>query len=110
MVTTAEIQSLGWEHFAIASNGGSKKFKKYVGNRIFILISHADNFLYKQQGPYKEIYKEIIINEMLNWQEFPNLYKGKPKDINELKRIMGELGIDIKYQRKLKLEKINEKN
>ena len=36
MVTTKEIESLGWEHYATSANGGSKSFKK----GLFTIYSH----------------------------------------------------------------------
>ena len=53
MITTKDLESLGWKHRATAKNGGSKLFHK--GD--YKILSHADNFIYerKKSTEYEEI-------------------------------------------------------
>lgn len=43
MITTSDLESLGWKHISTMKNGGSKLFQK--GD--YKIVSHADNFIYE---------------------------------------------------------------
>lgn len=88
MITTKDIQNIGWKHYGTYGNGGSKKFMK--GKYPFAIINNSDNFIYKQSKDIR--LHEIEIKELIN-MKFVTRYKGIPSDIKELKRKLLELGI-----------------
>ena len=102
MITSQEIESIGWKHFATSTNGGSKVFGK---DDRYIMKSNVDNFIYKKDN--NEKLNEIIIQEVEIKKDVdfsrdlgPNpifneidLYVGEPVDLEELKEIIKKLGI-----------------
>jgi len=88
MITKQEIESLGWKHYATASNGGSMQFQK---NKIYSLQYNGENLIFKRKNDAQ--LKEIAISKVEN-KEFVPLYKGKPKNIEELKKVLSKLKIN----------------
>ena len=102
MITTKDLESLGWKKIATMKNGGSKVFIKTFR---FFIISHADNFIMeKKQSPE---YEKIRINKVGNYREPELIWKGIPKDIQDLKRILVETGADLEWLPELRDQKIN---
>jgi methyl coenzyme M reductase beta subunit len=92
MITTEEIESLGWKFYSTARNGGSKGFCK--GN--YMILSHADNFISKKEDI--KITK-IDTAALVVWE-------GVPKDLYDLKRILVENNIDMEWLPEIRDEKI----
>jgi hypothetical protein len=61
MITTKDLESLGWVKKATAKNGGSKLFTK---GEYFTIWSNADNFILAELNQ-QIIYKIKIIYENL---------------------------------------------
>ena len=101
MITTKDLESLGWRVRSIAKNGGSKLFSKSVDYTIW---SNADNFIMK--GKKSPEFEEIIINKVGD-RKSTEIWKGVPKDIQDLKRVLVETGADMKWLPELRDEKIN---
>lgn len=99
MITTKDLESLGWEHKSTAKNGGSKLF--YKGE--YSIFSHADNFLMKS----KPEFEKIKINK-IDLRKSTEIWEGIPKDIQDLKRILVETGADMEWLPELRDEKIND--
>jgi hypothetical protein len=57
MITTEDLESLGWKHKSTAKNGGSKLF--YKGE--YSIFSHSDNFIMKRRNSPE--YYEITIRK-----------------------------------------------
>lgn len=91
MITTKDLESLGWKVRSIATNGGSKLFSKSVDYTIW---SNADNFIMKG------------INKVGD-RKSTEIWKGVPKDIQDLKRVLVETGADMEWLPELRDEKIN---
>jgi methyl coenzyme M reductase beta subunit len=92
MITTKEIESLGWEFFSTARNGGSKGFTK--GD--YMILSHADNFLTKKE--------DITITKIDTTKRV--VWEGVPKDLYDLKKILVENNIDMEWLSEIRDEKI----
>jgi hypothetical protein len=101
MITTKDLESLGWRVRSIATNGGSKLFSKSVDYTIW---SNADNFIMK--GKNSPEFEEIIINKVGD-RKSTEIWKGVPKDIQDLKRVLVETGADMEWLPELRDEKIN---
>jgi hypothetical protein len=101
MITTKDLESLGWKVRSIATNGGSKLFSKSVDYTIW---SNADNFIMK--GKNSPEFEEIIINKVGD-RKSTEIWKGVPKDIQDLKRVLVETGADMEWLPELRDEKIN---
>jgi len=99
MITTEDLESLGWKHKSTAKNGGSKLF--YKGE--YSIFSHSDNFIMKRRNSPE--YYEITIRK---WTEAVECWHGSPKDIQDLKRILVETGADMEWLPELRDEKIND--
>ena len=99
MITTKDLESLGWKHRATMKNGGSKLFQK--GD--YKIVSHADNFIMKRKDSPE--YQEITITKV---GDIVETWHGTPKDIGDLKRILVETGADMEWLPELRDEKINE--
>lgn len=98
MVTTKEIESLGWEHYATSSNGGSKSFKK----GLFTIYSNAENFITHDRDT-------IIISKYYRDSGGPNirqLFNGGIETIQELISKLIEVGADIELCRDHKINMI----
>lgn len=100
MVTTKDIESLGWEHYGTMSDGGSKVFSRpnmSVNGRYIRITNHADNFIYEKNDPDKLV--EIEIDEVLmkdgKVQAPKRIWKGMPFDVNHFKAILIELKIEL---------------
>jgi len=68
MITTKDLESLGWKHRSTAKNGGSKSFKKGE------YISHADNFIMERKKSPE--YEEIAIRKI---GEYAEIWQGTQK-------------------------------
>jgi hypothetical protein len=101
MITTKDLESLGWKVRSIAKNGGSKLFSKSVD---YTIQSNADNFIMK--GRNSPEFEEIIINKVGD-RKSTEIWKGVPKDIQDLIRILVETGADMEWLPELRDEKIN---
>ena len=99
MITTKDLESLGWKQRATMKNGGSKLFQK--GD--YKILSHADNFIYQRKNTPE--YEEITITKV---SDIVETWHGIPKDIQDLKRILVETGADMEWLPELRDEKINE--
>ena len=96
MITTEEIESLGWKFYSTARNGGSKGFCK--GN--YMILSHADNFISKKE--------DIKITKIdINNRSKLIVWVGIPKDLYDLKKVLVENNIDMEWLPELRDEKIN---
>ncbi len=91
MITREEIEKTGWKIFGISANGGSLSLTK---KEKYLLYFHGDNFIYKKKNDPRltEIKLECIelVDDKITTTV---LYKGHPKNIKELKKIIEELGI-----------------
>lgn len=97
MITTKDIESLGWEHYGTCRNGGSKTFKKDLpSGRIISITNHSDNFIYAKSDPDKLVEIEIREVEIKEGkpQGMKEIWKGMPFEINHFKAILKELGIE----------------
>jgi hypothetical protein len=101
MITTKDLESLGWKHKSTAKNGGSKLF--YKGE--YSIFNHADNFLMRLVFSTKSNFEEIIINKVGD-RKSTEIWKGIPKDIQDLKRILVETGADMEWLPELRDQKI----
>jgi hypothetical protein len=107
MITTKDLESLGWKHRSTAKNGGSKTFHKGE----YTIWSNADNFIMKRKNSpeYEEIkishYSQDIYNVS---RKVKDIWKGVPKDIQDLKRILVETGADMEWLPEIRDEKIND--
>lgn len=101
MITTKDLESLGWKHKSTAKNGGSKLF--YKGE--YSIFNHADNFLMKRRNSPE--YYEITIT-LKKVSEVVECWRGSPKDIQDLKRILVEIGADMEWLPELRDQKIND--
>lgn len=90
MVTTQEIESLGWSLVGTYRNGGSKGFK--LNN--YHLTSHADNFISKKD--------EIKITRADGMVLFSDSVEDKDKLID----LMVQFNIDPQLTREHKINKI----
>lgn len=90
MVTTQEIESLGWSLEGIYRNGGSKSFKLNG----YHLVSYADNFISKKD--------EIKITRTDGLLLFSDSVKDKDKLID----LMIQFNIDPQLTREHKINKI----
>ena len=99
MVTTKEIESLGWEHYAKSANGGSKSFKK----GLFTIYSHADNFLVALDKDTMIISKYYKDNGKPNVKQ---LFNGKIETVEDLLSKIIEVGADIELCRDHKISEI----
>lgn len=103
MITTKDLESLGWKKIATAKNGGSKLFSKDGNN--YTIWSNADNFIMKNRNsPHFEV---IIINKVES-RKSVEIWKGIPKDIQDLKLILVETGADLEWLPELRDQKIND--
>jgi len=86
MITTKDLESLGWKPRAIAKNGGSKLFSK---NGDYTIWSNADNFIMTKRNSPE--FEQIIIskigdtNLVTSGRKSIEIWKGIPKDIQDLK-------------------------
>lgn len=103
MITTKDLESLGWKVRATAKNGGSKSFSK--DKRDYTIWSNADNFIMKNRNSPE--FQEIIINKVES-RKSVEIWKGIPKDIQDLKRILVETGADLEWLPELRDQKIND--
>lgn len=99
MITTNDLESLGWKYRVTMKNGGSKLFHK--GN--YKIVSNADNFIYERRKSSE--YEEITIRKIGDIDE---TWQGIPKDIQDLKRILVETGADMEWLPEIRDEKIND--
>lgn len=93
MITTEDIESIGWKHRATTANGGSKMFVKDLEPSVmspFVIQNNSDNFIYKQNNDKR--LNEIEIQEIVNLR-FVTRYKGEPKNLEELKNELKKLGL-----------------
>ncbi len=100
MITTEQLESMGWVHKATAKNGGSKQFQK--GN--FAIFSHADNFL-------KDVSKksEITLSETKPMKTV-ELFVGNIDTVDELIEVLVKYNADIELCRDHKINTlINER-
>jgi len=97
MITTKDLESLGWKHKSTAKNGGSKLF--YKGE--YSIFNHADNFLMKSKPDF-----EVIVINKNEIGKSTEIWKGIPKDIQDLKRILVETGADMEWLPELRDQKI----
>jgi hypothetical protein len=102
MITTEDLESLGWKVRSIVKNGGSKLFSKSVGYTIW---SNADNFIMKERNSPE--FEEIIINKVGD-RKSTEIWKGVPKDIQDLKRILVETGVDTEWLSELRDNKLKD--
>jgi hypothetical protein len=92
MITKKEIEGLGWSVGFVASDGGTLGFIN--GDKHHSLRYRGDNFILKKENDpsLTEIIIEkadIIINEKGEKDLVcDTLYRGHPKDINELREIL----------------------
>ena len=109
MITTKDLESLGWEPISIAKNGGSKLFSK---NGDYTIWSNADNFIMRK-GNSPE-FEQITISKVGNTNPVTGggksneIWKGVPKEIQDLKRILVETGADMEWLPELRDQKIND--
>ena len=101
MVTTQEIESLGWSHKATAKNGGSKLFEMNG----FTLFNHADNFLKKESKDEITI-SQIVWNALDYKNNKKELFNGSILDRNELEQLMVKFNIDPQLTRDHKIDQI----
>lgn len=100
MITTKEIESLGWKHKATAKNGGSKLFEL----NSFTLFSHADNFIHKN--------KEQCTLSVIHWNalDYKNvksvIYEGDISTLQDLIDLMVRFNVDVQLTRDTKIEEI----
>lgn len=97
MVSTKEIESLGWKHASTAKNGGSKTF--YLNN--FTLFSHADNFILKNNN-------ELTIKSYTSddYTISNQIFTGPISNIDGLIDVMVKWNIDIPLTRDHKIDQI----
>lgn len=98
MITTKDLESHGWILVSIIRNGGSGLF--YKGE--YSILSHVDNLIMKNNN-FPEYY-EITIRKKPEVE----CWKGTPKDIQDLKRILVKTGSDMEWLPELRDEKIND--
>lgn len=102
MVTTQEIESLGWRHRATAKNGGSKLFEL----NDFTLFSHSDNFL-------KKLDKDSIKLSTYHWnaidykKDIKVIFDGPISSVEELIELMVRFNVDKQLTRDTKIDQIN---
>lgn len=92
MITTKDLESLGWKHITTARNGGTKAFTKK--GCMFIIFSHKNS-------------EEILINK-IETRKSTEFWIGIPKDIQDLKRILVENEVDMEWLPELRDQKIND--
>jgi hypothetical protein len=107
MITTKDLESLGWKHSSTATNAGSKLFMKgsYTNYERYHIFSNADNSIMKNQN--SPDYEKITINKV-GLRKSTEIWIGIPKDIQDLKRILVETGADMEWLPELRDEKIND--
>jgi hypothetical protein len=113
MITTKDLESLGWKHTSTAKNGGSKLFMKvacgvvgsYINYHRYHIFSNADNSIMKNEN--SPDYEKILINKV-GLRKSTEIWEGIPKDIQDLKRILVETGADMEWLPELRDEKIND--
>ena len=108
MITTKDLESIGWKVICIYKNGGSKSFTKDKNHTICIW-SNADNFIMKKRNSPE--FEQLVINKVESTQgtvKSVEIWKGIPKDIQDLKRILVEKGADKEWLPELRNEKIND--
>ena len=99
MITTSDIESLGYEEKMVSANGGSKGFVKMYDDLCIIIHSNADNFFYKNENDIRlsEVKIEILYKKWIldkNNKKMPNIiqkYLGSPDTIDELRPIIIEI-------------------
>ena len=106
MVTTEDIESLGWTCYSISPNGGSKKFikrcdkfKSMIGE--FSIFSHSDN-----KSMNSELREDITISRYRLDMTLVVLFSGKVKTIDDLKEILVKIGADKELIREHKINQI----
>ncbi len=87
MITTKDIESIGWCCIASSPNGGTKAYSK--GNSPLIIESSADNFIYQLENDPR--INLITIENISNKSEI--VYEGYPGNISELEDIIKSLNI-----------------
>jgi hypothetical protein len=114
MITTKDLESLGWKHSSTATNGGTKLFMKglytekdrpYINYYQYHIFSNADNSIMKNRN--SPDYEKITINKVGPGKS-TEIWVGIPKDIQDLKRILVETGADMEWLPELRDEKIND--
>lgn len=103
MITTKDLESLGWKHITTARNGGTKAFTKK--GCMFIIFSNADNFIMRNKNSPE--FEKIKINK-IETRKSTEFWEGIPKDIQDLKRILVETGADMEWLPELRDQKIND--
>lgn len=107
MITTEQLESMGWVHKATAKNGGSKQFQK--GN--FAIFSHADNFI-KDVSKKSEITLSGIVSttEKTSYgtpkHKIVELFVGNIDTIDELIEVLVKYNADIELCRDHKINQI----
>ena len=102
MVTTQEIESLGWERQLTTKDGASKLFE--LNN--FTLFSHSDNFS-------KKLGKDSIILSTYHWNAIDYkkdkkvLFDGLISNVEELIELMVRFNVDKQLTRDTKIDQIN---
>lgn len=106
MVTTDQIESLGWKHKATARNGGSKVFAK----GLFTLYSHADNFTYKGTeyavGPYTSRSQDEITLSKISDGRAQELFVGRVETLDKLIEIIVKYQADVELCRDYKIGQV----
>jgi len=106
MITTKDLESLGWDFNIILRNGGSKLFHKGDSKKEYYILSHVDNLIMKSNN-FPDYY-EITIRKINESAELVDCWQGSPKDIQDLKRILVETGADMEWLPEFRDEKIND--
>jgi hypothetical protein len=93
MITSKELESLGWNHIHTA-NAGSKLFTKVHRSNIIFINSENVN---------KPGYETITITKNLTV-----IWEGMPEDIQDLKRILVETGVDAEWLSEVRDNKLKD--
>lgn len=102
LITTKEIESLGWRSVATVKYGGTKIFQKK--NTGFTLTSSsADNFIKK--GDEKELITIHFYSAPKASKEL--VWSGIPDSLQHLKKILVETGADMEWLNEIRDEKID---
>lgn len=95
MITTKDLESLGWKNITI---GGTKNTPLGAFTKkgcMFIIFINAPEF-------------EVILINKIKFGKSTETWKGIPKDIQDLKRILVETGADMEWLPELRDQKIND--
>jgi len=109
MITTQDIESLDWEHYTTAKNGGSKVFRKWSKSlnlhiENYSIMNHYDNFIKK--GDARNVISITKISD--DRQSRIPVWEGIPDDIKHFKRILVDTGADLDWLSEIREQKIDE--